>query len=244
MGKVQSVHGRIVRRGFTLNDKDVSILREVPIFEQVSEDTLNRILGAAETMHFTPQQVIFLEGDRAEHVFVLRKGWIKSVRMTRDGREQTMMFLNPTQIFGDVAVFLNISYPATVFALEDVEVWRVPGAAYLSLIAQHPQLSMAVIRKLSRRVMHYMSLVEDLALRTVDARVANYLMAEAVVENGQLLVPRGRWQTYDQMAGRLGTVRDVLNRTLRSLAEEGMIAVTRRAIVLNNPEKLAQKAQK
>ncbi|HMN13839.1 MAG TPA: Crp/Fnr family transcriptional regulator [Bellilinea sp.] len=223
---------------------DPSVLQEVSIFDNISESTIRDILSSAESLQFQPEEIIFMEGEPASYIYVLRSGWVKSTRMTPDGREQAMMFLKPTQIFGDVAVFLGTEYPATVTALEEVEVWRIPGEKYTQFICTHPDLSMAVIKKLSRRVLHYMSLVEDLSLRTVDARVANYLMTDATVKAGQLIVPRSSWQTYDQMAVRLGTVRDVLSRTLSAFESEGLIRVTRPAIELLDPERLAKKAKR
>lgn len=223
---------------------DPSILQEVSIFDNISEATIREVVANAEVIHYQAGDIIFMEGEPADYIYVLRSGWVKSTRMTLDGREQAMMFLKPTQIFGDVAVFLGLAYPATVTALEQVEVWRIEGPRYIQFICAHPDLSMAVIKKLSRRVLHYMSLVEDLALRTVDARVANYLMTDATVKAGRLIVPRSSWQTYDQMAVRLGTVRDVLSRTLSAFESEGLIRVTRPAIELLDPERLAKKAKR
>jgi len=223
---------------------DGSELKTVSLFDSIPNETIERVLASVKPIRYEAGQVIFLEGELAEHVFVLRQGWVKSTRMTRDGREQAMMFLKPTQIFGDVAVFLDANYPATATALESVELWRIPGKKYIEFICAYPELYMAVVKKLSRRVLHYMSLVEDLALRTVEARVANFLMSEATARAGELLVPRSSWQTYDQMASRLGTVRDVLNRTLRAFVDDGLIHVTRQAILLRDPERLSEKAQR
>jgi CRP/FNR family transcriptional regulator len=95
--------------------------------------------------------------------------------MTHEGREQGLLFLRPVDIFGDIAVFSGTSYPGTVTALEDVDAWLIPSEILLPLVKQYPDLAMAIIHKLSERVLHYICLVEDLSLRSVESRLANSL---------------------------------------------------------------------
>ena len=75
------------------------------------------------------------------------------------------------------------------------------------------------VHRLSERVLHYVGLVEDLSLRSVEARLAHTLLRYAALQDGQLVVPRREWTTLDEMAVRLGTVRDVLSR----LQERGLV---------------------
>jgi len=84
---------------------------------------------------------------------------------------------------------------------------------------------MAVIRHLGERVLHYLNLVEDLSLRSVEARLAHTLLQHAEFQDGRLVVPRRSWTTFDEMAVRLGTVRDVLSRALKTLEAEGLLRV-------------------
>jgi CRP/FNR family transcriptional regulator len=84
-----------------------------------------------------------------------------------------------------------------------------------------------------------MGQVEDLSLRSVEARLARLLIQEAT--DGTL--QRRRWDTQAAMAARLGTVNDVLNRALRRLAADGLISVERRQIRILDDERLADLAQ-
>ena len=128
--------------------------------------------------------MIYLEGEPAESIFILESGWVKATRMTREGREQAMMFLRPVEVFGDIAVFTGTTYPGTVAALEPVDVWTVPARTLLDLIPHYPDLAMAVIRHLAERVIHYVNLVEDLSLRSVEARLAHTLLQNAQLQDG------------------------------------------------------------
>ena len=80
--------------------------------------------------------------------------------------------------------------------------------------------------------------MEDLSLRSVEARLASNLLKNARTSGDQLVVPRRRWATFDAMAIRLGTVRDVLSRSLHNLEDEGLLRVERDAIIILDPNGL------
>ncbi len=194
--------------------------------------------------HFNAGQVIYVEGEPAESIYILETGWIKATRMTREGREQAMMFMRPVEIFGDIAVFTGATYPGTVVALEAVEAWSIPSEVILDLLPRHPELALAVIRRLSERVLHYIGLVDDLSLRSVEARLASTLLRNAELQDGRLVVPRREWTTFDEMAVRLGTVRDVLSRALKTLEAENLLRVEKQAIVLLDPKGLEERGNR
>jgi CRP/FNR family transcriptional regulator len=155
-----------------------------------------------------------------------------------------MMFLRPVEIFGDIAVTTGATNPGSVVALESVIVWVIPGQALMDSIARHPDLAMAMIRHLGQRVLYYVSLVEDLSLRSVEARLAHTLLQNAELRDGCLVVPRREWTTFDEMAIRLGTVRDVLSRAFKALEAEHLLRVEKQAILLLDPKGLAERAHR
>lgn len=219
-------------------------LSQLSLFTTLSAKTQAAFLAAATLQHFAAGQVIYIEGEPANYVYILEHGWVKSTRMTQEGREQGLLFLQPVEIFGDIAVFTDKPYPGTVTALEKVDAWVVPAEKMLALVKDHPDLALAVIRRLSERVLHYVGLVEDLSLRSVEARLAHTLLRYAALQDGQLVVPRREWTTIDEMAVRLGTVRDVLSRALKTLEAERLLRVEKHAICLTNPKGLAERADR
>ncbi len=225
------------------NDRLIRLLSNLRHFESLSPNIVEQIAAIATCRHFRAGQVIYLEGDVADKLYILEKGWIKATRISREGREQAMLFLEAGEIFGDIAVFSETTYPGTVTALEDVDVWEIPAQEFLQLIQELPPLAMAIIRHLSDRVLHYIKLVEDLSLRDVEARLANTLLQHAELINGSLLVRRRQWTTFDEMAVRLGTVRDVLSRVLKKLESEGLLKVEKESIQLLDPKGLAQRGK-
>ena len=216
-------------------------LKQIHYFSKLPDVVISDLAQAAQKRHFEGEQVIYIEDDPAENIYILETGWVKATRMTSEGREQAMAFMKPGNIFGDIAVFTGENYPASVTALESVNVWIIPAQTFLDLLKRHPELAMAVIRRLSKRVMYFIGLVEDLSLRSVEARLAHTLLRHAEARNGQLIVPRRPWTTFDEMAVRLGTVRDVLSRALKTLEAEGLLKVEKPVIVLLDAEGLAKR---
>lgn len=222
----------------------IHTLPRVAGFDGLAIETQQAIARQALRCRYGTGQVIYLEGEPAESLCILEEGWVKATRMTREGREQAMMFLRPVELFGDIAVFAGSTYPGTVTALEAVQVWKIPARAMLDLIPRYPDLAMAVIHHLAKRVVHYVNLVEDLSLRSVEARLAHTLLQNAELRDGRLVIPRREWTTFDEMAVRLGTVRDVLSRALKTLELEGLLRVEKQHILILDPQGLAERADR
>ena len=217
------------------------VLGRLRSFSKLDAAALAAVAQAAIPRRFDAGKVIYLEGEPATTLYVLESGWVKATRMSAEGREQSISVLQPVEMFGDIAVFTGSSYPGTVVALEEADVWAIDGVTFLDLMTRYPSLAMAVIRHLAERVVYFIGLVEDLSLRSVEARLANTLLRNAQTVDDRLIVPRRQWTTFDEMATRLGTVRDVLSRALHTLEEERLLKVERHQIVLLDPEGLARR---
>lgn len=219
-------------------------LSKIEHFKSLPPEAQNAIIDVAIPRQYKAGQVIYLEGEPADYVYLLEKGWVKATRMTHEGREQGLLFLRPVEIFGDIAVFSGTSYPGTVTALEDVEAWLIPSQVLMLLVKQYPDLALAIIQRLSERVLHYIGLVEDLSLRSVETRLASTLLRNAELRNEQMIVPRQEWTTFDEMAVRLGTVRDVLSRAMKTLEAEGYLKVEKQTILILDPKGLSERVDR
>lgn len=220
-----------------------TLLARVRHFDRLQPEVQERLAESATLRRFNAGQVVYLEGEPAESIFIIENGWIKATRISHDGREQALLFLRMGEIFGDVAVFSRAPYPGTVTALDDVELWMIPAETLLQLTEQYSDMAMAVIRHLGDRVLYYVDMIDDLSLCSVEARLSRTLLKHAKVIEGRLMVPREMWTTFDEMAMRLGTVRDVLSRSLKTLEAEGLLEVKRREIILLDPKGLAARGE-
>jgi CRP-like cAMP-binding protein len=204
-------------------------------FAGLDQATMEAIVAAAIRRSYERDEIVFLEGDPCAGLYVVQAGWLKAIKISRDGREQILHLVGPGQAFciSEIALLTGCPNQATAVVLEPAMVWVVPRQATLRLLANHPDLIRIVTQNLATCAVHLVSLVEDLSLRPVEARLAHLLLENA--PEGVLL--RRRWTTQAELAAQLGTVPDVLHRALRGLEEEGLIRVARRQIrILDRPE--------
>jgi CRP/FNR family transcriptional regulator len=181
---------------------------------------------------------VFLEGEIARGFYYLHAGWLKEVKISPEGREQTLQYLGPGEIFNYMGIFVGRPNPSTAIALEPAGVWLLQRATFHEVLATNPQLGVGVAEVLADYVVHLVQLVSDLSLHTVEARLAQRLLQQAEAD----VVYRQRWATQAEMAARLGTVPDVISRVLQKFAAEQLIRVERQRIWILDREGLAAKA--
>ncbi len=215
-----------------------ALFASIAYLDSLDSATLHSVSRTAVKRTYEPDQVVFLEGESSSGLCVVENGWLKAIKTAPDGREQILNFLGPGEVFNAVAVFASDANPATVIALEPSTIWTIQRETMLRLLDDHPPLARAVIQDLANRVTHLIQLVEDLSLRSVEARLARLLLQQAQTD----ILPRHRWATQSEMAARLGTVPDVINRALRSLAQDGLIKVERHQIQILDKAALEARA--
>ena len=210
----------------------------VSYFADLPPDLLTAVVRSAVRRTYEADEIVFLEGEPSPGLHLVQSGWLKAVRTSPQGREQVLRFVGPGEVVNEVGVFAGDRNPATVVALEPSILWLIDRGTIERLLDEHPELARRVIESLAQRVLHLVSLVEDLSLRTVEARLARRLLDESQDRT----LRRRPWATQAEMAARLGTVLDVLNRALHKLAREGLIEVDRDEIRLLDRDGLRARA--
>jgi len=214
------------------------LVTSVPYFAGLDPGATKLIASSLIQRTYDADELIFVEGEPCAGLYIVRTGWVKAVKISPDGREQVLHFIGPGEAFNTYGVFASEANPASAIALETTTLGIIPRDTILQLLETHPALARVVIQDLARRVQHLLNLVEDLSLRTVESRLARYLLQTA---SGDVL-KRQRWATQAEIAARLGTVPDVLNRALRALADDGLIRLDRHQITILDRNELQTRA--
>lgn len=210
-------------------------LQTLTFFVGLPSLTLENLVQGAIWREYDAGEIIFLEGEQATGLYFLQTGWVKIVKSSPTGREQVLRFMEPGDTFNEVVVFANLANPATAIALETAEIWLLPRQSLNHALRQNPDFAQHAIAKMAERVLHLVNLVADLSLRPVTGRLARLISDGAVA--GVLLRPR--WYTQTELAARLGTVPDVVQRALRQLEQDGLIQVERHQIRILDAAALA-----
>jgi CRP/FNR family transcriptional regulator len=217
----------------------VDLLASVAYFANLSPRTLETLAAIAIERAYPAGATIFWEGEVAAGLYIVEDGCVKICRHSIEGREYILHLVYRGDTFNDVAAMDGGGNPATAVALTDTVLWMLPRRELIRATEQHPELAWALIESMARRARYLVSKVEDLAARSVKGRLARLLLEQAVHSETDALP---RLLTQEEMANQLGTVREMVGRALRSLADDGVLAFDRHRITILDVERLTREA--
>lgn len=187
---------------------------------------------------YPAETVIVLEGELCEAAYFIISGNVEVYRMSLQGRQQVLARLGPGQMFNTVPLFqANGRNHASAVARTDVALYTLLKDDFPRAVRDCPDLALVLLQDFAGRLAHLTDLVADLALRSVRGRLARFLLQQA---DGTTIAQK--W-TQDEIAAHLGTVRDMIGRSLRALTDERMIRIDRGRIVLLDRAALEAEAQ-
>jgi len=215
-------------------DRLADALQQTLLFQGIDRELVQQLAGHAHRQTFAAGAIIFLEGDATPGFYFIEHGWIKIVKISAEGREQILQIWGPSDLFGGVTAFVDQPAPATAIALEATGLWLLPRHALHEHLLREPTFALRLIEFMAQRLSEMITLVSDLSLRSLTARLARRLLENAVDD----VVARQRWATQAEMSARLGAAPDVVNRALRALVEEGIIELSRQQIRIVDHQRL------
>jgi len=195
-----------------------ALLQTLPPFSGLSIETREEIAQAARKRDYRPGEIIQHEGDPCEFAGFVLSGAVRIYRTNPEGREQALSTAGPGMQFNTVPVLSKDGrLRASVQALTAASILLIPAGAYRTLLQTRADLAYVILVDFAGRLDHLTRLASDLALKSVRGRLARFLLTQA----GNA-AEGGRW-TQDEIASALGTVRDVVGRTLRGFIDAGLV---------------------
>ncbi|HEX4947498.1 MAG TPA: Crp/Fnr family transcriptional regulator [Blastocatellia bacterium] len=222
-----------------LTDK-VAALRRTILFGALSDAELAALAERAVERRLARGEVLFVAGDEAAGLFVIAEGSLRAYREGLDGREQVIHVERAGATIAELPVFDDRSYPSTVAAEEETLVLFIDKRDVKRLCLERPNIALAALKLMAGRLRRCAELVEALSLREVDQRLADWLLSAArmhgtrVGENLQFTLHL----TNQQIAARIGSVREVVSRALTRLQNNGLIVVDGRVVQIPDEEAL------
>jgi CRP-like cAMP-binding protein len=211
-------------------------VRRIPHLSSLLPEEAARLAPELVVRNYAVRDLIAVEGEPCRGFFQLLEGRARLFRTGPEGREQILRLLHPGDTFGEVPVFDDGGNPATVEALEDCRVLLVPAATFRRVIESHPRVALDLLAHFARRLRSFTELVEQISLQTVQQRVARYLYTTAREEG--VRSPEGiliqRTITQQDLAALVGSVREVVSRTMRVLEEDGLVEIRRKEILIRD----------
>lgn len=217
---------------------DISFLRQVPLFEGLSEEELQAIAGMTITRTFNKDNVIILAEEEGDALFVIKRGQVKVSIVSEDGREVILSLLREGDVVGELSILDGKPRSANVVATEESELIMLRRSDFLQLLFKVPRISVTLLEELASRLRKTDRKIEGLALLDVTSRISETLLglaSDSGVETPDGIVLKDR-PTHQQLANMSGTTRETVSRVLKRLENQGYIAVKGRNMVILREE--------
>ena len=206
----------------------LEFIGKVEYFTGLSRTELEAVLQHVHEKKAERGDILVFEGEPSQTLFFVVAGAVKIYKTSADGKEQILQIIRPGESFNDVPLAGGANI-ATAEAMGAVTLNTVKKSEMTAIIGEYPQVARNTIVILSRQVQRMVALVEDLSFRNVAGRVAKILLEYAGEGGGEK--PR---LTQQEMAAMIGTAREMVGRSFRTLEEEGAIRIERNRIVITD----------
>lgn len=224
----------------TSSSEKIGAIRQVNYFLSLSDQALCSLVSGISLHRYERGEIIFWEGEQCTGLHIIERGSVKLFKLSPHGRELIINTSEEGSTFNEVPVFDNGRNPVNAAALESCDIWIIDAGVIRSAMEQHPEMCRAVILSLSTNLRMLVTKVEELSFYQVTNRLARLI---SQLSEEQLSGQASNRLTQDQMAARLGTVREVVARSLQQLQRSGAIRVDRRQIEILNEDVLKDWAQ-
>jgi CRP/FNR family transcriptional regulator, cyclic AMP receptor protein len=213
------------------------------MLDGLPETDRTAFLAAARRRRFAAGEVVFHLGDTADTLHLVHRGHVAVRRTTRFGDVVTLSILGPGQLFGELgAAQVDGRRSATVVALDPTETWSWDRRAFAALRARHPGVDAALVDLLTAQVVQLTSHLMEALFESAPTRVLRRLL-DVCGQYGGVEAGRVVPLTQDDLATMAGTTRPTVNRTLRALEADGVVALGRGRVTILDPEALARLAR-
>ena len=202
---------------------DISLLKFIPIFSELSDNDLLRIARASTKQLYRKDNMILIEEEIGSTMFVILNGRVKISRISDDGREVILSILGEGDFFGEMSILDGETRSANVVTLEDSEILVIRREDFLQMLHDFPQIAINLLKELAHRLRKSDSQIKSLSLQNATGKVASTLLRIAddsgKIHLGQVEIPK--LPPQQDLANMAGTSRETISRVIKSLSEKG-----------------------
>lgn len=209
----------------------VNTLRAIPLFAQLRESDLHRMCQAVQERAYPKNSVIVFEDTPGDALYVVLTGQVKIVLIAEDGREVILSTRARGDFFGELSLLDDEPPPAHVIAMEESKLLVLRREDFYRCLEEIPQIAMGLLRTLCKRLRQADKKIGGLVLLDVTGRVARLLLDMADENDGINITQR---LTHHMIAQMIGSSRETVSRTMRQLAAQNLIEVSRKTMQIRN----------
>ncbi|HHS84010.1 MAG TPA: Crp/Fnr family transcriptional regulator [Gammaproteobacteria bacterium] len=199
-----------------------------PLFSELSREDISLIASYGQTRSYPRNSIIINKGDESDCLYIVQGGRVKVYVSDEYGAEIILRYEGPGEYFGELALIDEEPRSASVATTEECRLTYVSRAKFEECLHERPEISVKLIRAMSKRIRSLTEELSDCALKTVYQRVRTKLNKMAVQQNGKKTIPQRI--THQEIAGMVGSGREMVSRIMKKLQAGGYIEVHKKQI--------------
>jgi len=217
---------------------ETELLRTMAYFAGLETADLEAMTPLFTEYRYAKGTPLLSEGDRSDSLYFIVSGLVKVYKTSAGGREQVLHIAPPGDSLNDVSLYDGGPIAAGMVALTPVLLYAIDKADLIRLFGEKPAIMLNVIRALAARIRRDSNLLEDLSSSQVQARLAKLFLGRFGGEE----ITAGLNLTQKDMAGLVGSSREMVNRSLKALEDMGGIRLSRRKVIVVDKDVLRRAA--
>ena len=222
------------------NSVKVDYLSNIQVFRDLTPNELAEMDRQVTMSTCQPGKIFYMPEDSGEVLFLLKKGRVQLYRIATNGKKLVMATLGPGAIFGEMSLVGQGMHNTFAESVDECVLCVMSRSDVERLVREKPEVAFRFVEALGSRLTQLESRLEDIAFKSIPARLASLLL-KINEEQGEKQVVNG--YTHQDFSEMLGTYRETVTQTLNDLKAERLIDIARKQVVLLNLPRLRQLAE-
>jgi CRP/FNR family transcriptional regulator, cyclic AMP receptor protein len=216
-------------------------LRTIPMFEELSDEDLEFVGSLFRERRYRKNDIIFMEEDTGQYMYLVREGRVKVTRLLPNGKEMILAFHEAGEYFGEMALIDGGTTPANVTAVLPTTIYVITAKEFAYLL-EHPKTNRVILTTLCDRCRDAWAQIEVLTFHNADARIRmafyHLIKKRGVETSGGYMIPMKL--THKELSDIVGISRETATRVLSHLQDQDLIRVETRRFIIRDPERLIE----
>jgi CRP/FNR family transcriptional regulator len=174
-----------------------------------------------------PGELLFSEGEPCAGLYVVISGRVRIFKTSSSGREHVLAIEGPGRSIAELPVFDGGTYPASAAAVDESQLLFVSRSDFRACCMEHPEVALKLLQVVGSRIRRLVGIIEELSFTTLRHRLISWLLREAKAHGrpGEGGVVFELNISHQELATRVGTVRELVSRNMSRLQAQGLIQV-------------------
>ena len=213
------------------NSVKVDYLSNIQVFRDLTPNELAQMDRQLTMSTCRPGKIFYMPEDSGEVLFLLKKGRVQLYRIAPNGKKLVMATLGPGAIFGEMSLVGQGMHNTFAESMDECVLCVMSRSDVERLVQEKPEVAFRFVEALGRRLTQLEARLEDIAFKSIAARLASLLLKLNEEQGGRQMV---NGYTHQDLSEMLGTYRETVTQTLNDLKADGLISIARKQIVLLN----------